>query len=383
LGGFTSPGGIKLKKSKEIKIDNIIIKNKRIDFSKNFKFKNIILNNYNSFFKILEIAQQKNLDIHPKAVRFILDNIKRVKNKISGKKEFLLSFLKILTSKNNTEKFLKLMSDLGLLGILIPDFKRVSGQIQFGGFHTYTVDEHTLKAIGYINDMQVKKNIKENLLYNKIFSEIISSKILYIAMFFHDLGKGTGYDHSIVSTKIAKKFCSFIKIDLNAIAKGFGVDVVCSFLESIGMNNIMVEIGGEVRTKGKNLKNEPWIIAVETPDHESAGSKTIRWALTLENKAMATSGDYRNYYEIDGIRYSHEIDPRTGYPSQTGVASATVVASNCMDADALATTLIIMGAKSGLQLIEKLDGVEAFLIMREGNDNYRTIKSSGMKISTL
>ena len=205
--------GVKIKKSKEIKINNFVIKDKRIDFSKNFKLKNIILNNYKSFFEILEIAQQKKIDVHPKAARFILDNVKRIKNKISGKKEFLLSFLKILTSKNNTEKFLKLMSDLGLLGILIPDFKRVSGQIQFGGFHTYTVDEHTLKAIGYINDMQVKKNIKENLLYNKIFSEIISSKILYIAMFFHDLGKGTGYDHSIVSTKIAKKFCSFIKID--------------------------------------------------------------------------------------------------------------------------------------------------------------------------
>ena len=125
------------------------------------------------------------------------------------------------------------------------------------------------------------------------------------------------------------------------------------------------------------------MIAVETPDLENAGSKTISWALPLESKAMATSGDYRNYYEIDGIRYSHEIDPRTGYPAQTGVASATVVATNCMDADALATALIIMGAESGLQFIEKLDGVEAFLILREGNDNYRTIKSSGMKISAL
>jgi len=192
-----------------------------------------------------------------------------------------------------------------------------------------------------------------------------------------------GYDKLTTNKYYLQKKDPFIKIDLNAIAKGFGVDAVCSFLESNGMNNIMVEIGGEVRTKGKNRKNEPWMIAVETPDLESAGSKTISWVLSLENKAMATSGDYRNYYEIEGIRYSHEIDPRTGYPAQTGVASATVIASNCMDADALATTLIIMGAKSGLQLIEKLDGVEAFLIMREGNDNYRTIKSSGMKISTL
>ena len=192
-----------------------------------------------------------------------------------------------------------------------------------------------------------------------------------------------GYEKLTTNKYYLQKKDPFIKIDLNAIAKGFGVDAVYSFLESIGMNNIMVEIGGEVRTKGENRKNEPWMIAVETPDLESAGSKTISWALPLESKAMATSGDYRNYYEIDGIRYSHEIDPRTGYPAQTGVASATVVASNCMDADALATALIIMGAESGLQFIEKLDGVEAFLILREGNDNYRTIKSSGMKISAL
>ena len=192
-----------------------------------------------------------------------------------------------------------------------------------------------------------------------------------------------GYEKLTTNKYYLQKKDPFIKIDLNAIAKGFGVDAVYSFLESIGMNNIMVEIGGEVRTKGENRKNEPWMIAVETPDLESAGSKTISWALPLESKAMATSGDYRNYYEIDGIRYSHEIDPRTGYPAQTGVASATVVATNCMDADALATALIIMGAESGLQFIEKLEGVEAFLILREGNDNYRTIKSSGMKISAL
>jgi len=192
-----------------------------------------------------------------------------------------------------------------------------------------------------------------------------------------------GYEKLTTNKYYLQKKDPFIKIDLNAIAKGFGVDAVYSFLESIGLNNIMVEIGGEVRTKGENRKNEPWMIAVETPDLESAGNKTISWALPLENKAMATSGDYRNYYEIDGIRYSHEIDPRTGYPAQTGVASATVVANNCMDADALATALIIMGAESGLQFIEKLDGVEAFLILREGNDNYRTIKSSGMKISAL
>ena len=192
-----------------------------------------------------------------------------------------------------------------------------------------------------------------------------------------------GYEKLTTNKYYLQKKDPYIKIDLNAIAKGFGVDAVYFFLKSIGMNNIMVEIGGEVRTKGNNQKNEPWMIALETPDFESTGNKTARWAIRLEDQAMATSGDYRNYYESDSVRYSHEIDPRTGYPAQTGVASATVIAPNCMDADALATALIIMGTESGLQLVEKLDNVEAFLILREGNDNYRTIKSSGMKISTL
>tara|TARA_Y100000590_G_scaffold346061_1_gene396140 strand:+ start:327 stop:2921 length:2595 start_codon:yes stop_codon:yes gene_type:complete len=204
---------LKTKKIKEIKFEEFVIKNNRIDFAENFIFKNIFLNNCNSIFKLIEIAQKKDLDIHPNAARLILDNKKIIKKKIVGKKEFLLSFLRILTSKNKTEKFLKIMSDLDLLGILIPDFKRVSGQIQFGGFHTYTVDEHTLKAIGNINDFEIKKNVKENFLHSKIFSEIISSRIVYIAMFFHDLGKGTGKDHSIVSSQIANKFCSYIEID--------------------------------------------------------------------------------------------------------------------------------------------------------------------------
>ena len=118
-----------------------------------------------------------------------------------------------MTFKKNSEKFLKLMNDLGILGILIPDFKRITGQIQFTGIHTYTVDKHTLKAIGYINDFENKKNLNENKLYCNIFSEILSSRTLYIAMFFHDLGKGMGRNHSIVSAEIAEKFCTHFEIE--------------------------------------------------------------------------------------------------------------------------------------------------------------------------
>ena len=157
-----------------------------------------------------------------------------------------------------------------------------------------------------------------------------------------------GYDKLLIINSYLQKTDPFIKIDLNAIAKGFGVDAICSFLSSKGMNNYMVEIGGEVRCSGFNRKKDSWMIAVENPESDNE----INWAVPLNNMSMATSGDYRNYYEIDNERYSHEIDPRSGYPAQTDIASATVVTSQCIDADALATALIILGIDKAIQLIE-------------------------------
>ena len=121
------------------------------------------------------------------------------------------------------------------------------------------------------------------------------------------------------------------------------------------------------------------MIAIENPENNNK----IKWAVSLKDVSMATSGDYRNYYEIDNERYSHEIDPRSGYPAQTNIASATVVAPNCVDADALATALIIMGIDKAMQLIEKTSNVEAFLIIRKDKESYETIKSSGMKIEAI
>ena len=121
------------------------------------------------------------------------------------------------------------------------------------------------------------------------------------------------------------------------------------------------------------------MIAVENPENDNE----INWAVPLNNMSMATSGDYRNYYEIDNERYSHEIDPRSGYPAQTDIASATVVTSQCIDADALATALIILGIDKAIQLIEDTSNTEAFLIIRKDKDVYETIKSSGMKIKEL
>jgi thiamine biosynthesis lipoprotein len=188
-----------------------------------------------------------------------------------------------------------------------------------------------------------------------------------------------GYDKLSINNNFLQKKDPFIKIDLNAIAKGFGVDAICNFLNSKEINNYMVEIGGEVRCVGYNQNKKSWMIAIENPENNNK----IKWAVSLNDVSMATSGDYRNYYEIENERYSHEIDPRSGYPAQTNIASATVVAPNCVDADALATTLIILGIEKAIQLIENTNDTEAFLIIRKDKDSYETIKSSGMKIEML
>ncbi|MCH7732998.1 MAG: FAD:protein FMN transferase [Candidatus Marinimicrobia bacterium] len=189
-----------------------------------------------------------------------------------------------------------------------------------------------------------------------------------------------GYQKLNLQDNRLTKTDPYVRIDLNAIAKGFGVDAVFDYLQSLAIAHMMVEIGGEVRVRGKNQRDQPWIIAIEGPDLSSDAGKGFEWVCELEAGAAATSGDYRNFFEIDGEIFSHVIDPRTGYPAQTQVASATVTAPNCTDADALATALMVMGEKEGLQLVELIDGVEAFLILREEKGQFRWVKSSGMKI---
>jgi thiamine biosynthesis lipoprotein len=153
------------------------------------------------------------------------------------------------------------------------------------------------------------------------------------------------------------------QVDLGGIAKGYGVDVAAAALERRGVEHYMIEVGGEVRTRGLNAKGEAWRIGIEEPD---AMPQRARHVVPLAGRAMATSGDYRNYFEQGGRRYSHEIDPATGTPVTHAVASVTVVADDCMRADALATALIVLG-ESGFALAES-SGVAAQFIVRRGTE---------------
>ncbi|MGC7559778.1 FAD:protein FMN transferase [Pasteurella sp. PK-2025] len=164
-------------------------------------------------------------------------------------------------------------------------------------------------------------------------------------------------------------------IDLSAIAKGFGVDKVANYVGSLGVQHYLVEIGGEIRAKGKNLEGKAWQIAIEKPTFD--GSRAISQIVGLPDLAMATSGNYRNYFEENGQRFSHEIDPTTGYPIQHRLASVTVLADSAMTADGLATGLYVLGDKKALEVAEK-HNLLIYMIMKT-DDGFEAIMSSAFE----
>lgn len=172
-----------------------------------------------------------------------------------------------------------------------------------------------------------------------------------------------------------KKLDPRIQIDLSAIAKGYGVDRVAAALESLGYRNYLVEVGGELKAAGIKLDGRPWRVAIERP---SDGLRQIHEALDLRERAMATSGDYRNYYEQDGRRISHTIDPRSGQPIENRVASVTVVHESAMHADALATGLNVLGAAAGYHVAETL-GLEAYFIVRDQAGGFQSRPTTAMQ----
>lgn len=161
-----------------------------------------------------------------------------------------------------------------------------------------------------------------------------------------------------------------IYCDLSAIAKGYGVDQAARALEAAGVTDYMVEVGGEVRTRGLNAHGNPWRIGIERPD---TADRTVELVVPLRDKSLATSGDYRNYYEEDGVRLSHTIDPRTGRPIRHALASVTVIADDCAVADAYATALMVLGPEQGMALAKQLN-LAAFFILRtpEGTHEERS-----------
>lgn len=162
--------------------------------------------------------------------------------------------------------------------------------------------------------------------------------------------QGVGYQHislDLAATAVSKD--ASVSVDLSAIAKGYGVDLLADSLLAAGLSHFMVEIGGEIRVHGKNPRQQLWQIAIEQP----GSGRDINRVIGVTDKAMATSGDYRNYFEQDGKRYSHTIDPRTGFPVEHNLASVTVLADTAAFADGMATAMLVMGPEAALTLAEQ------------------------------
>ena len=161
-----------------------------------------------------------------------------------------------------------------------------------------------------------------------------------------------------------------ITLDCSAIAKGYGVDVVARLLEEKGVDNYMVEIGGEVVTRGISEKRIPWKIGVTKPtDDPLLEGNELQTVLNVTDKAMATSGNYRNFYYKGKRKYAHTIDPKTGYPVQHSILSATVLTSTCMRADAYATAFMVMGFEGAKKVLERNPDLMAYIIYDDKGEN--------------
>lgn len=169
-----------------------------------------------------------------------------------------------------------------------------------------------------------------------------------------------------------------VKLDVNAIAKGYSVDVVADFLKKKDCRNFLVNIGGEIVAQGVNASGIIWRVEIERPEENVIYGQSRMAVVRLNNRAMATSGNYRRFHEIDGKKYGHTFDTKTGYPSMHNLLSATIVADDCITADAWATVLMASGLEKSIQILEQHPELEALLIFGDENGNYKVHTTDGM-----
>ena len=168
-----------------------------------------------------------------------------------------------------------------------------------------------------------------------------------------------------------------MQLDFNAIAQGYTSDMIASFLESRGISNYLVDTGGEIMAKGNKPDGKPWIVGIEKPADNWDSEQVVQTRIALRDKGLVTSGSTRKYVERNGKRYSHCIDPTTGYPVEHQLLSATVLAENSVWADALASICMVMGMERSLETIEAMDGVEAYYIFVNAEGELETFATEG------
>lgn len=182
-----------------------------------------------------------------------------------------------------------------------------------------------------------------------------------------------GFDKVVMDAERVVKDHPDVMLDFSAIAKGYGVDIVSDYLEQKGIPNFMVDIGGEVYCSGNAVNGKPWKIGIEDPSRPEDREPLL--ILPLNDLAVATSGNYRNFYIKDGKKISHTLDPKTGYPVEHSLLSASVVSSNCMEADGMATALMVMGPEEAIDFAERKN-IMAFLIYEDEDGELRQVASA-------
>lgn len=170
-----------------------------------------------------------------------------------------------------------------------------------------------------------------------------------------------------------------MELSFNAVAQGYAVDLLGEFLIELGVQNFIIDIGGEILARGQKPDGEPWHVGIQKPTKDEYGEIEADIVIDLKNKGLVTSGSYRKYYERNDIRYSHMIDPATGYPVTHSLLSATVLANNCAEADAYATAFMIMGLEKAKAFVNKREDLEAYFISAGQGNKLETFSTKGLE----
>lgn len=186
------------------------------------------------------------------------------------------------------------------------------------------------------------------------------------------------FDQISLKNGVLYKKMKGAQLDFSAIAKGDAVDEIGRFLESKGIQNYMVEIGGEVRARGKSETGRLWYVGINTPKAE-ASTQDVEYVIELNDRSMATSGNYRNFYEVDGKKYAHTINPKTGYPEQSTLLSATVFAEDCATADAYATAFMAMGLDPALEIAKTNAEIGGLFIFANASNELEVVYTDDVK----
>ena len=171
-----------------------------------------------------------------------------------------------------------------------------------------------------------------------------------------------------------------VQIDFNAIAQGYSVDLIADLFEDIDIHNYLIEVGGEIKASGVNENNKVWKVGIDKPLEEIDVYDRFQFILELDNKSLATSGNYRKFYEKDGVKFSHTINPMTGYPVQNRLLSVTVMTNKCSLADAYAIAFMAMGVEKTKKLVDFIDDqLDVYLIYTDKDGSWKTYISPGMQ----